>query len=230
MSESALAIPQGRQGSQGPLGILGGTFDPIHHGHLRLAEEAKERLALVGVVLIPAGLPPHRHPPQAVAAQRLAMVEQAVAANPSLQVDAAEIEAEGPSYTVLTLERLRHLHGPQRPLVLLLGADAFLGLTTWHRWQDLFSLAHIAIATRPSHVLEPEHMAPALATEFSTRLTRSTTSLAATPAGCVMPFGITPLDISATAIRAALSTGRSARYLLPDGVLDYISCHRLYQP
>ena len=214
----------------GPLGILGGTFDPVHNAHLRLAEEARERLDLAGVLLIPAGLPPHRQPPQAAPNQRLAMVRQAVAANPALTVDAAEIEAAGPSYTVPTLERLRREHGDRRSLVLLLGADAFLGLTTWHRWQDLFGLAHIAIATRPSHVLEPEHMAPALAAEFVARQTRSAADLAASPAGRIVPFGITPLDISATAIRAALSTGRSARYLLPDGVLDYISLHRLYQP
>ncbi|GAB2181005.1 nicotinate-nucleotide adenylyltransferase [Denitratisoma sp. agr-D3] len=214
----------------GPLGILGGTFDPVHNAHLRLAEEARERLDLAGVLLIPAGLPPHRQPPQAAPNQRLAMVRQAVAANPALTVDAAEIEATGPSYTVPTLERLRREHGDRRSLVLLLGADAFLGLTTWHRWQDLFGLAHIAIATRPSHVLEPDHMAPALAAEFVARQTRSAADLAASPAGRIVPFGITPLDISATAIRAALSTGRSARYLLPDGVLDYISLHRLYQP
>jgi len=214
----------------GPLGILGGTFDPIHYGHLRLAEEARERLELASITLIPAGTPPHRNPPQAPDRHRLAMVEAAAATNDALVVDAAEIDAGGPSYTVLTLERLRSIHGPDRPLVLLLGADAFLGLATWHRWQDLFGLAHIAVATRPSHVLEPEHMTPPLAAEFKARLARSTTALATAPAGAIVPFGITPLDISATAIRAALSTGRSARYLLPDGVLDYISRHRLYQP
>lgn len=213
-----------------PLGILGGTFDPIHHAHLRLADEARERLLLAAVTLIPAGHPPHRHPPQASGAHRLAMVEQAIVGNAGLQVDAAEIEADGPSYTVLTLERLRAQHGPDRPLVLLLGADAFLGLTTWHRWQDLFSLAHLAVATRPSHVLEPDHMTPPLALEYASRQTRLATDLATAPAGRIIPFGITPLDISATAIRAALGTGRSARYLLPDSVLDYISRHRLYQP
>lgn len=213
-----------------PLGILGGTFDPIHHGHLRLAEEARERLDLAGVVLVPAGAPPHRPPPQASAVDRLAMVRAATAADPGLAVDAAEIEAAGPSYTVPTLERLRREQGAERPLVLLLGADAFLGLTTWHRWRDLFALAHVAVATRPSHVLEAEHMAPELAREFTTRRTLAAADLRAAPAGRVVPFGITPLDISATAIRAALAAGRSARYLLPDGVLDYISRHRIYRP
>ncbi|HEX5393457.1 MAG TPA: nicotinate-nucleotide adenylyltransferase [Rhodocyclaceae bacterium] len=213
----------------GPLGILGGTFDPIHCGHLRLAEEALERLQLARVRLIPAGMPPHRNPPVAAADQRLAMARLVVAHNHGLELDASEVAATGPSYTVPTLERLRGELGEERPLVLLMGADAFLGLTTWHRWEDMFRLAHIAVATRPSHSLEAAHMAPELAQVFSQRLARTTQALTASPAGAIVPFGITPLDISATAIRAALATGRSARYLLPDEVLDYISSHHLYQ-
>lgn len=215
--------------SGGPLGILGGTFDPIHCGHLRLAEEALERLQLERVRLIPAGTPPHRNPPVASAEQRLAMARLVAARNSNLEVDAAEVAAIGPSYTVLTLERLRAELGETQSLVLLMGADAFLGLTTWHRWQDLLRLAHIAVATRPSHQLEPASMAPELARVFDQRLSRTTQALSASPAGAIVPFGITPLDISATAIRAALATGRSARYLLPDEVLDYISLNHLYQ-
>ena len=211
-----------------PLGLLGGTFDPIHHGHLRLAEEAWDGLGLDSVLLIPAGSPPHRNTPRTSAEHRLAMVQLAAEANDHLKVDAAEVRAEGPSYTVLSLERLRALHGPDQPLVLLVGADAFLGLATWHRWKDIFTLAHIAVATRPSHVLEVEHMAPALAEEFQQRLHRGASALQEAPAGYIVPFGITPLDISATAIRAALSTGRSPRYLLPEAVVDYIGRHQLY--
>lgn len=213
----------------GPLGILGGTFDPIHFGHLRLAEEALERLQLDKIRLIPAGSPPHRNPPIASAEQRLTMARMVAAQNGGLEVDAAEVSAIGPSYTVLTLERLRAELGSEQPLVLLMGADAFLGLTTWHRWQDLLRLAHIAVATRPSHELEPTHMASDLAAAFAQRLSRTSQILRTSPAGAIVPFGITPLDISATAIRAALATGRSARYLLPDEVLDYISLHHLYQ-
>ncbi|HEY6898693.1 MAG TPA: nicotinate-nucleotide adenylyltransferase [Rhodocyclaceae bacterium] len=214
--------------NDGPLGLLGGTFDPIHCGHLRLAEEAVESLDLAALRLIPAGSPPHRSQPQTAAEHRLAMVRLAAAGNPRLLVDDAEVRAAGPSYTVLTLERLRAEFGPQRPLVLLLGADAFLGLTTWHRWEELFGLAHIAVATRPSHVLETAYMTPTLAAVFNARCRRDAAALAAAPAGSILPFGITPLDISATAIRAALGTGRSARYLLPDSVLDYIDHHHLY--
>lgn len=212
-----------------PLGILGGTFDPIHYGHLRLAEEALERLDLAAVRLIPAGTPPHRRPPLATPEHRLAMAGIAAAANARLEVDGAEVHASGPSYTVLTLERLRAECGPAKPLVLLLGADAFLGLTTWHRWQDLLRLTHIAVATRPSHELEPARMAPELAELFAERQTRTARALRESPCGAVVPFGITPLDISATAIRAGLASSRSARYLLPDEVLDYISLNHLYQ-
>lgn len=218
------------EGSLAPIGVLGGTFDPIHHGHLRLAEEAADRLGLAAVSLIPAGQPPHRAAPRVAAEHRLAMVQAAIAGNPLLQVDAGEIAAAGPSYTVLTLERLRATHGPLQPLVLLLGADAFLGLTTWHRWRELFDLAHIAVATRPSHVLEIGQMATELAAEFRRRQAHAAAALVTAPVGVIIPFGITPLDISATAIRAGLAAGASVRYLLPDGVLEYIQRHNLYYP
>jgi nicotinate-nucleotide adenylyltransferase len=213
-----------------PLGLLGGTFDPVHFGHLRLAEEALDRLGLAGVRLIPAGVPPHRERPHAAAAQRLAMAQAAAADNPRLEVDAAEAVSADPSYTVPTLERVRREIGPQRSLVLLLGADAFLGLTAWHRWRELFELAHLAVATRPGHVLDADAMESGLAVQFAVRVRHDVLALRETPAGCIVPFGITALDISATAIRAALHGGASARYLLPAAVLDYISRNRLYAP
>ncbi len=211
-----------------PIGVFGGTFDPIHHGHLRLAEEAADRLGLAAITLIPAGQPPHRAAPRVASTHRLAMVETAIAGNPLLRVDAGEVHAAGPSYTVLTLERLRAAHGPRQALVLLLGADAFLGLTTWHRWRDVFALAHVAVATRPSHMLDVDRMATELAAEFRHRQAHATHALTASAAGVIIPFGITPLDISATAIRAGLASGASVRYLLPDGVLEYIRRHHLY--
>ena len=211
-----------------PLGILGGTFDPIHYGHLRLAEEALERLELGQLCLIPAGSPPHRPPAAATAGHRLAMVQRAIAERQNFILDDSEIRAAGPSYTILTLQRLRRECGPARPLVLLLGADAFLGLATWQRWQELFNYAHIAVATRPAHALEGQQMAPPLAAAFAARRVVSTAALRQAPAGAILPFAITPLDISATAIRAALQAGSSPRYLLPDSVLDYIRCHQLY--
>lgn len=212
-----------------PIGILGGTFDPIHFGHLRLAEEATDTLGLAGVRLIPAGRPPHRDIPAASAEHRLAMTRIAAADNPQLVVDAAEVEAASPSYTVPTLERLRRELGPDRPLVLLLGADAFAGLATWHRWRDLFGLAHLAVTHRPGYGLDEDRLPAAVADEWVARRRDTAGALGEAPAGAVLPFAITPLDISATRIRQTVAAGRSPRYLLPDAVVEYIRCHRLYR-
>ena len=212
----------------GPLGILGGTFDPVHYGHLRLAEEARRGLGLAEVRWIPAGQPPHRAAPQASAIQRLAMVRLAILGNPGFSLDDHEVVNAAPSYSVTTLERLRAESGPQRPLVLLLGADAFLALHTWHRWRELFGLAHLAVATRPNYSLAGDGMEPAVAEEFHARRNLSAAAIAASPAGSIVPFGITALDISATTLRAEIGAGHSARYLLPDPILDYIAANKLY--
>lgn len=210
-----------------PLGILGGTFDPVHFGHLLLAAEAIESLALAAVRWLPAGMPRHREAPRTDAAHRLAMVRLAVAGNDRFEVDAAEAQSREPSYTVPSLQRLRAELGGDRPLVVLLGADAFLGLPSWHRWQELFALAHVAVATRPGHLLDPGAMSEPLAEQFRRRRAAGL-ALSAAPCGAVVPFAITALDISATAIRERLAAGRGARYLLPDAVLDYIRLNRLY--
>jgi len=212
-----------------PLGLLGGTFDPVHFGHLRLAEEAKTALGLEKVTWIPAGQPPHRSTPGASARHRLEMVRLAIAGNPGFTLDDGETLSEAKSYSVTTLSRLRNLHGAEKPLVLLLGADAFVGLPTWHCWQELFSLAHLAVATRPGYALEPEALPPALQNEFRTRVSSDAKDLGKAPAGRIVAFPITSLAISGTAIRNALAADDSARYLLPDTVLDYIAEHRLYQ-
>ena len=211
----------------GPLGLFGGTFDPIHLGHLRLAETAREALGLERVRFIPAGQPPHRATPGASGADRLAMARLATADNPGFEVDAAEVDAAQPSFTILTLERLRAELGPARPLVLLLGVDAFLGLPTWRRWTELIDFAHLAVASRPGYTLDEARLAPALAALTETR--RATPdALATAPAGCLVPFDMTPLAISATDIRARRGAGLSLRYLLPPAVVDYISRHQLY--
>jgi nicotinate-nucleotide adenylyltransferase len=211
-----------------PLAILGGTFDPVHNGHLRLAEEARSTLGMAEVRWIPAGRPPHRDAPHCTAEHRLAMVRLAIAGNPAFSLDPSEVLSGSPSYSVPTIERLRQQVGAQRPLVLLLGVDAFLGLSGWHRWQELFALAHLAVATRPGCLLDAEKMEPRLAGEFRRRLCRDAAELGAANAGSIFHFAITALDISATALRATLAAGGSVRYLLPDPVLDYISTHQLY--
>jgi nicotinate-nucleotide adenylyltransferase len=213
-----------------PLGLFGGTFDPPHYGHLRLAEEAADALDLARVRWIPAGQPALRAAPQASAAQRLEMVRLATADNPRFEVDVAEVEAAQPSYTVATLERLRRPDacGARRPLVLLLGADAFSHLADWHRWASLFDLAHIAVAHRPGFPLAPENLPPALAECYRQRICQEPAALRAAPGGRIATFAMTPLDISATKIRALLSKHRSPRYLLPDALLAYIEDHHLY--
>jgi nicotinate-nucleotide adenylyltransferase len=210
-----------------PQGILGGTFDPVHFGHLRLAEEARQALGLGRVRWIPAGRPPHRGEPGVTAEERLAMVRLAIAGHPAFILDDAEVRSQSPSYTVLTLERLRAECGPNRPLVLLMGADAFLGLAGWKRWSELFHLSHIAVATRPGHELDAAAMPEALAREYQARRA-SPDDLRQAAAGGICPFAITPLAISATGIRHTLGQGRSPRYLLPDPVLAYIQQHALY--
>lgn len=215
--------------SAAPIGLLGGTFDPIHNGHLQLAQDAIDLLRLASVLVIPAGQPPHRSAPRASARDRLEMARRAVAGRSSLAIDDGEALSEQPSYTVLTLQRLRVAGGPGQPLVLLLGADAFLGLASWHRWHDLFGLAHIGVATRPGHVLAPDAMPDPLRHEYQARVCEDPPQLRAAPAGLVVPFAMTPMEISATAIRAALYRGERPTDLLPAAVLDYIDRHTLYR-
>lgn len=156
------------------------------------------------------------------------MVKLACAGNPLFAVDDREIRRQGPSYTVDTLTELRVELGPDQPLCLMLGADAFLGLPTWHRWQDLFGLAHIAVAHRPGFASWADSMPPALQQALAARQTNGPSALAKAPAGQLLIYPITPLDISASHIRTELQQGKSPRYLVPDAVLDYISQNQLY--
>lgn len=209
------------------VGVIGGTFDPIHFGHLRLAEEMTAALGLRRVLFVPAGQPPHRAAPCAPAARRLEMVRLAVAGNPHFAVDDREVRRAQPSYTVDTLAALRDELGAQQPLWLLLGADAFLGLPGWHQWRRLFELAHLAVAERPGASLLEAGAMPA---ELAQAVRQRATAPAQAPAGAVLIRSTTPLAISASVIRATLAARGSVRYLLPDAVLDYIHQHRLYPP
>ena len=216
--------------STAPIGVLGGTFDPVHFGHLRLAQEIGELLRLTEVRFIPSGTPPHRAAPQVTAQQRLEMVRLAVADNPLFSVDDREIRRSGPGYTVETLTALRREAGNTRPLCVLLGADAFLELATWHRWHELFGLAHLVVAHRPGFPPEswPARMPQPLAREYEARLLKQPLAVHLSPAGGVATQAIAALDISATLIRESLARGASPRYLLPDPVLEYIQANRLY--
>ncbi len=212
------------------LGLLGGTFDPVHYGHLELAREVGTALGMACVRLVPAGDPPHRAAPIASAAHRLAMVEIAVADRPGLAVDAREVARRGPSYTVLTLEELRG-EAPARPLALIVGADAFLGLPTWRRWRELFELAHVVVVARPGVTLDGK-MPSSLEAEWTRRLSDDPRALSRAPAGSIVTQPISAHPISASAIRAQLARGRegaaAVRGLLPPAVLAYIERHQLY--
>jgi nicotinate-nucleotide adenylyltransferase len=212
------------------IGILGGTFDPIHYGHLRLAEEMLELANLNQIRIIPAGTPPHRDAPQVSAQHRSAMVRLAIADQPAFVLDAREVERVGKCYTVDTLRELRAELGADQPLCLLMGGDAFFQLDTWHEWEHLFGLAHIVVGYRPGFTLEDRiHIAaPALRRHYQQRLCTADV-LSQQPAGGIAELAIPKLEISATLIRSRVAENRSIRYLLPNAVADYIHQHHLYK-
>ena len=215
----------------GPVGIFGGTFDPIHYGHLRLAEELAETAKLGEVRFLPSGTPPHRTAPGASAEERVEMARLATAGNPRFSVDDRETKRAGPGYTFDTLTELRKELGGSRPITLLLGADAFLDLATWHRWHALFDLAHMIVAYRPGFPIDTwqARMPEPLAHEYAARYMQQPLAVHLAPAGGIAAVSMTGLDISATFVRTALKAGASARYLLPDSVLDYIRSRGLYR-
>ncbi len=210
------------------LGILGGTFDPIHFGHLRLAEECADSLKLSQVRLVPAGKPWQRSGLIAPIEHRIEMVRLGVESNPRFQVDARESDSSGPTYTVDTLASMRREFGESRPLVMIVGSDQFLNLPTWSRWQKLFEFAHVAVARRANEPFDLGQLPAALAAMVTQRLTNDINALAE-PAGRVFSIEMTPLKISSSQIRTLVRTRVSARYLLPAAVYEYILEHDLYQ-
>jgi nicotinate-nucleotide adenylyltransferase len=213
------------------IGILGGTFDPIHYGHLRLAEEMLELAGLQQIRFIPTGTPPHRTAPQVSAQHRSAMVQLAIADQPAFVLDEREVRRNALCYTVDTLRELRAELGAAQPLCLLMGGDAFLQLHTWHEWEQLFELAHIVVGYRPGFTIE-ERIHTALPELRRHYLQRSCTveALSQQPAGGIVELAIPKLEISATLIRSRVAENRSIRYLLPNAVADYIHQHHLYAP
>lgn len=211
-----------------PIGLLGGTFDPVHFGHLRFAAEVLATLRFAEMRLVPAGSPPHREGPRASAADRLAMVRLGVAAYPGLTVDDREVRRASPSYTVLTLAEIR-AERPGVPLAWLLGADAFCGLPTWHRWRDLFGLAHFVVTARPGFDLEAV-LPPELRDDWLRRRVADARALSSSPAGSILVHAVTPQDVSASDIRRRLAAGEDVSGLLPSSVLEYIASHHLYPP
>lgn len=203
------------------IGVYGGTFNPVHYGHLRTALEVKELFDLEQLRLIPCRLPPHRQQPDVDGEMRLAMLNLALADTPGLFADRRELDREGPSYMVDTLASLR-AENPDSALILFIGGDAFAGLERWHLWKRLFDYAHIVVMTRPACQM------PVISEFLSERLTDKRRQLQQTKAGRLFFQAVTALDISATAIRQLIAAGRSPKFLLPDAVIAYIQQHQLY--
>lgn len=208
-----------------PYVFMGGTFDPIHHGHLRTALEIQQWMGVAQVKLVPTGKPVHKDEPGRSAAQRLAMVELAVAGESALVADDREVCALQASYTLYTLQSLRAELGEKVPICMIIGMDSYQGLPGWREWERFTDFAHLIVVKRPGYDL-PE-------TDLLTAFTRKheTTSLEhllSTAAGNVLFHELTPLGISATQIRETIARGESPRYLLPDTVWNYIQTNRLY--
>lgn len=204
------------------IGIMGGTFDPIHFGHLRPALEVSERLSLSQVRFIPCRVPPHRDQPMAAAEDRLKMVSLAVKNTPEFRLDDRELQRDGISYSVDTL---RSLHEEfDEPLVLMLGADAFQSFSRWKSWREILEMAHIVISCRPGYKIPP------LDFWAAGRTVQTAESLEHSRAGKLLFIEVTQLAISATDIRRQRLEGLSARYLMPIEVADYITKHQLYSP
>jgi nicotinate-nucleotide adenylyltransferase len=197
-----------------PIGIFGGTFDPIHFGHLRTAFELLQALRLAEMRFMPAGNPPHRDTTVATAEQRLAMVTAATQGQAGFVVDDREIRREGLSYSVDTMRTLR-ADFPDRPLCLIVGMDAFLGLPKWHQWRELLELAHLVVAHRPGW--RAPSMGP-LGELLVDRGTGRIGDLHEARAGCIYIHAVTQLEISSTEVRKLIAAGRDPRYLMPDAV------------
>lgn len=194
------------------IGILGGTFDPVHYGHLRPALEVMQAIGLQQVRFLPNRIPPHRETPWLNAENRLELLKTAISDQPGFELDQRELKREGHSYMVDTLESLRN-DFPSHPICLILGMDAFLGLKQWHQWQRIPELCHLVVTTRPGFEISGDFIQQLPAT-----LVTETSGLFEVAAGRILLQSVTQLDISASHIRAMLAKGQSVRYLLPDEV------------
>ncbi|MCK4586804.1 MAG: nicotinate-nucleotide adenylyltransferase [Gammaproteobacteria bacterium] len=212
------------------IGVFGGTFDPIHFGHLRSALEICESLDLKEIRFVPCRIPPHRDEPLADPMQRLAMVRAALAGQPDMVLDDRELKRDGPSYMIDTLESLRS-ELTTEPLCLILGMDAFMGLSSWHRWQELLTLAHLVVMHRPGKSLHDvnSQQAAEVTTLLKSRQVKDVKALQTKAAGSIFLHPISQLDISASKIREMVAKGKNPRYLLPDVVLQMIKVQKIYK-
>ncbi|MGH8400568.1 MAG: nicotinate-nucleotide adenylyltransferase [Gammaproteobacteria bacterium] len=208
------------------IGIFGGTFDPVHLGHLRPAQEILDALHLDQIRFIPTGFPPHRTMPVAPAVLRLAMLKAAVVDETRFHVDERELNRTTPCYTVDTLAELRREY-PDAALSLIVGMDAFLGFPAWHQWQRLFELAHVIVAHRPGWTFKDDGP---LAEVLATRSIEAAEQMQDRSAGCVLLQPVTQLEISATLVRDCMAAGHDPRYLVPEVVRDILIESGCYTP
>ena len=208
-----------------PIGIFGGTFDPIHYGHLRSAFEMMQALEFAEVRFIPCSDPPHRGVTYASARQRYELVEVAIAGQDGFVADDRELRRGGPSYTIDTVLALRE-EFPDRPLGLIIGMDAFLGLPTWHRWEEILDHAHIVVAHRPGWKAPDIGVLGELIVEHGTH---RVADLHAARSGLVHIHAVTQLEIASTEIRELVAAGRDPRFLMPDAVPDAILAKGIYK-
>ncbi|WP_312242490.1 nicotinate-nucleotide adenylyltransferase [Pantoea sp.] len=207
--------------------LFGGTFDPVHYGHLRPVEALAAQVELKKVTLLPNNVPPHRPQPEATPAQRVAMLQCAIADRPLFDIDRRELARDTPSWTVSTLEALRAERGAQQPLGFIIGQDSLLTLAKWHRWQELLSLCHLLVCKRPGYATQME--TPEMQRWLEHHLARDPQSLHQYPAGYIW-LAETPLyNISATEIRRRRHQGIACDDLLPQKVIDYIDRFGLYR-
>jgi nicotinate-nucleotide adenylyltransferase len=206
------------------LAFFGGTFDPVHYGHLRCCHEVAEAFAVEKVFLLPSAQPPAGKVPGASAEQRLAMLDLALAQQHWLQSDGREMDRTGPSYTIDTLKELRAQHGPDRPLAWVIGADQYAKIDRWKDWQKLIDYAHLIVMTRPGSKSPPHQVDAFFRPQRAKRA-----DFANAPAGFIAGIETTSLAISSTEIRRMMALKRSPRYLLPDPVIQYIRDHDLYR-
>jgi nicotinate-nucleotide adenylyltransferase len=211
-----------------PIALLGGSFDPVHCGHLGLARNAFAQLEAQKLLLLPAGNPYQKgRLPYASGAQRVEMLKLAFQGDSDIVVDGRELQRDGPTYTFDTLVELRAQYGEAASLVWLIGSDAFFGLDTWYRWRELFGLTHFAVIDRAGHELAAARAAQELPKEVEERLAEPLMTRQS-PSGSVVILGMTPPPVSSTGIRARLARRESVRGLVPDAVCDYIDRHKLY--
>ncbi|OYY50773.1 MAG: nicotinic acid mononucleotide adenylyltransferase [Methylophilaceae bacterium 17-44-8] len=208
------------------IGVFGGTFNPIHHGHLRIAQEIAETLRLSQIKFIPSANPPHKTTPQVSASQRAAMVQLAIQDNPLFSLDTRELARTGPSYTIDTLKSLRD-ENSEATFCVIIGSDAFANFDQWHAWELILEYCHLILVPRPSGDTTLT-LSPALNALMKTHGTQDSNQLTLQPFGCIISLPVTALDISSSQIRTLMQQHQNPIYLAPQNVIAYFTQHQLY--